>query len=36
MSCQIKISATIVDVPGVRRCLFPWDDNRGVVVIVFA
>lgn len=29
MSCQIKISATIVDVPGVRRCLFPWDDNRG-------
>ncbi|XP_017784588.1 PREDICTED: rab3 GTPase-activating protein regulatory subunit [Nicrophorus vespilloides] len=29
MSCQIKLTANIADVPAVRRHLFPTDDNRG-------
>lgn len=29
MSCQIKVSSNIIDVGGVRRGLFPLDDDRG-------
>ncbi|KAF5303849.1 hypothetical protein FQR65_LT08106 [Abscondita terminalis] len=29
MSCQIKLTGNIADIPTIRRCLFPTDDVRG-------
>lgn len=29
MSCQIRVTAFISEIPEIRRCLFPTDDNRG-------
>lgn len=29
MSCEIRVIGNIVDVPAIRRCLFPTDDLRG-------
>ncbi|KAF5291197.1 hypothetical protein FQA39_LY14439 [Lamprigera yunnana] len=29
MSCQIKLTGNIPDIPAIRRCLFPTDDVRG-------
>ncbi|ERL83997.1 rab3 GTPase-activating protein regulatory subunit-like [Dendroctonus ponderosae] len=29
MSCEIRVTATIQDIPSIRRCLFPTDDHRG-------
>lgn len=33
MSCQIRPTAVISDVPTVRRSLFPTDDLRGIIFV---
>ncbi|XP_066258054.1 rab3 GTPase-activating protein non-catalytic subunit [Euwallacea similis] len=29
MSCEIRLTASIQNIPSIRRCLFPTDDKRG-------